>query len=215
VGVIVGESGDDANKRQLYACCRGYRVSVRGAPGAIRVIAGYLRGSRLAVPDRPGLRPTPNRVRETLFNWLAPVIEGARVLDLFAGTGALGIEALSRGAAAATLVERDPGLAAALVANLDRLKVAGGTVEPADAMAWLAGTPRSHDIVFVDPPFASGLWTPAAQALDRGWLAPSAWVYVEAPAAAPLQLPPHWRLQREGHAGALQFALYRVAAGIR
>ncbi len=190
-------------------------MSVRGAPGAIRVIAGHLRGSRLAVPDRPGLRPTPNRVRETLFNWLAPVIEGARVLDLFAGTGALGIEALSRGAAAATLVERDPGLAAALTANLDRLKAGGGTVQPADAMTWLAGTPRPHDIVFVDPPFASGLWTPAAQALERGWLAPSAWVYVEAPAEASLALPPHWLAHREGRAGALRFALYRVAAGIR
>ncbi len=190
-------------------------MSLRGAPGAIRVIAGHLRGSRLTVPDRPGLRPTPNRVRETLFNWLAPVIEGARVLDLFAGTGALAIEALSRGALAATLVERDPDLAAALAANLDRLKATGGTVHPADAMAWLAGPPRPHDIVFVDPPFASGLWTPAAHALDRGWLAPSAWVYLEAPVAATPELPPHWRMHREGHAGALQFALYRVAAGIR
>ena len=154
-------------------------------------------------------------MRETLFNWLMPALPGARVLDLFAGTGALGIEALSRGAAAATLVERDPGLAAALAANLDRLKAVGGAVQSADAMVWLAGTPRPHDIVFVDPPFASGLWTPAAQALDRGWLAPSAWVYLEAPVAAAPELPPHWRLHREGRAGALQFALYRVAAGIR
>ena len=190
-------------------------MSPRAAAGAIRVIAGHLRGSRLTVPDRPGLRPTPNRVRETLFNWLAPVIGGARVLDLFAGTGALAIEALSRGAAAATLVERDPGLAAALVANLERLKASGGVVQSADAMVWLAGAPRPHDIVFVDPPFASGLWTPAAQALDRGWLAPSAWVYLEAPAAAVPDLPSHWRMHRQGRAGALQFALYRVAAGIR
>src|SRR5581483_4346490 len=92
------------------------------APGRVRIIGGSLRGSKLEVPDVPGLRPTPDRVRETLFNWLMPVIDGARCLDLFAGTGALGIEALSRGAAVVDFVESDARLVALLRANLSRLK---------------------------------------------------------------------------------------------
>src|SRR5579875_214991 len=97
-------------------------------PGRIRIIGGTLRNSKLEVPDMPGLRPTPERVRETLFNWLQPVMEGAKCLDLYAGTGALGIEALSRGASSATFVEREPRLATALKANLARLKTAGEVV---------------------------------------------------------------------------------------
>src|SRR3954468_21610326 len=106
------------------------------APGRIRVIGGTLRNSRLEVPDLPGLRPTSDRIRETLFNWLLPMLGGARCLDLFAGTGALGIEALSRGAAAVTFVETHPKLAAALRANLARLKVQGEVVAQ-DALRWL------------------------------------------------------------------------------
>src|ERR1700755_1707545 len=108
------------------------------APGRIRVIGGTLRNSRIEVPDLPGLRPTSDRVRETLFNWLQPVVEGSRCLDLYAGTGALGIEALSRGAAAVTFVEREPRLGAALKDTLAPLKV-GGEV-PTDAAArWPQG----------------------------------------------------------------------------
>jgi 16S rRNA (guanine966-N2)-methyltransferase len=179
----------------------------------LRIVAGSLRGSRLAVPDRPGLRPTSDRVRETLFNWLMPVIEGARCLDLYAGTGALGIEAISRGAAACTFVESDRALARDLRENLSRLKIETARVIEADALAMLAGKAEPFDVVFLDPPFGGDLWDASAERLEtRGWLAPDAWIYVEAPADAALALPPTWMLHRESQAGAVRFALYRRAA---
>jgi len=179
------------------------------APGTIRIIGGTLRNSRLVVPDLPGLRPTSDRVRETLFNWLQPVLAGSRCLDLFAGTGALGIEALSRGAAEVTLVDRDPKLAAALRANLARLKVHGDVVAQ-DALRWLTGTARPFDIVLLDPPFALDAWEAAARQLEvGGWLAPSAWIYVEAPRGATFELPASWLPHREGAAGEVVYALYR------
>jgi len=185
----------------------------QGPPGKLRIVAGSLRGSRLAVPDRPGLRPTSDRVRETLFNWLMPVIGGARCLDLYAGTGALGIEAISRGASACTFVESDRALARDLAANLARLKVETARVIEADALATLAGRAEAFDIVFLDPPFGGDLWDASAERLEtRGWLAPNAWIYVESPADAALALPPTWTLHREGQAGAVRFALYRRAA---
>ena len=184
-----------------------------GPPGKLRIVAGSLRGSRLAVPDRPGLRPTPDRVRETLFNWLMPVIEGARCLDLFAGTGALGIEAISRGAGACTFIESDRALARELAGNLARLKIENARVVDGDALATLAGRAEPFDIVFLDPPFGADLWNTSAERLDGGgWLAADAWIYVESPIDAELALPPAWRLHREGHAGAVRYALYRRAA---
>ena len=179
----------------------------------MRIVAGSLRGSRLAVPDKAGLRPTPDRVRETLFNWLAPVIEGARCLDLYAGTGALGIEALSRGAGACTFMENDRSLARLLVENLARLKIDNARVIEADALATLSGTPQPCDIAFLDPPFGANLWNESARLLEnRGWLGGDAWIYVESPADAALALPPAWMLHREGRAGAVRYALYRRAA---
>jgi 16S rRNA (guanine966-N2)-methyltransferase len=179
------------------------------APGRIRVIGGSLRNSRLEVPDLPGLRPTTDRVRETLFNWLQPVVEGARCLDLYAGTGALGIEALSRGAAAVTFVEREPRLAAALKANLARLKVAAEVVAD-DAARWLRGRAQPFDLVLLDPPFALDAWAETARALEEGgWLAPRAWIYVEAPRGAGFALPHTWLPHRQGQAGDVAYALYR------
>ena len=183
-------------------------------PGRIRIIGGSLRNSRLQVPDLPGLRPTAERVRETLFNWLAPVIAGARCLDLCAGTGALGIEALSRGAASVQFVERDVRAAQALRDNLQRLKLSAGHVTAVEAGLFLQGAPQPHDVVFLDPPFALELWATLARQLEQGgWLAARAWVYVESPRALALQLPPGWQLQREGHAGEVRHALYRRAPG--
>lgn len=180
------------------------------ASGRIRIIGGQLRNSRLDVPDLPGLRPTAERVRETLFNWLAPVIAGARCLDLCAGTGALGIEALSRGAASVQFVERDAGAAQALRANLARLKAQGGEVATADALAYLQRTPQPYGLVFLDPPFALDLWTPLAQKLEQGgWLTPNAWIYVECGRHATPALPRQWALHREGVAGDVRYALYR------
>lgn len=178
-------------------------------PGKLRIIGGSLRGSRIAVPDKPGLRPTPDRVRETLFNWLAPVIEGARCLDLFAGTGALGIEALSRGAGTVDFVESDVRLADLLRANLVRLKC-DARVHVADALRFPAQAADRYDIVFLDPPFAANSWNAAAQALEtHGRLLESAWIYVESPAGAAPDLPRNWALHRDGHAGEVRFALYR------
>ena len=182
------------------------------APGRIRIIGGSLRNSRLDVPDLPGLRPTAERVRETLFNWLAPVLEGARCLDLCAGTGALGVEALSRGAAGVQFVERDARAAQALCDNLGRLKAGAGKVAALEAGMFLQGAPQRYDLVFLDPPFALGLWTALAQRLEAaGWLAARAWIYVESPRNGVPVLPPNWQLHREGHAGEVRFALYRRA----
>ncbi|MGA9333597.1 MAG: 16S rRNA (guanine(966)-N(2))-methyltransferase RsmD [Rudaea sp.] len=181
------------------------------ARGRVRIIGGSLRGSRLDVAAAPGLRPTPDRARETLFNWLMPVIEGATCLDLFAGSGALGIEALSRGAARVDFVESDRRLAAKLNENLQRLRQTA-TVECVDALAFLPASQRQYDVVFVDPPFALALWETIAQALESsGRLAAYAWIYVESPTAVDLRLPPTWTLHRQARAGAVTFALYRRA----
>ncbi|HEV8695618.1 MAG TPA: 16S rRNA (guanine(966)-N(2))-methyltransferase RsmD [Lysobacter sp.] len=162
------------------------------------------------VADAPGLRPTSDRVRETLFNWLQPMLPGARVLDLFAGSGALGLEALSRGAAAAVLVERDPKLAAALRTTTARLQ--GGeaaTVVQNDAMAWLhAQADCSFDLAFVDPPFDANFWGGVLPALVPK-LASDAWLYIEAPHEADSTPAKDWVLHREGRTRDVHYALYR------
>jgi len=181
-------------------------------PGRVRIVGGRWRGTRLDVPDVAGLRPTSDRGRETLFNWLQPVLPGARVLDLFAGTGALGLEAVSRGAANAVLVERDVTLAAALAATAARLP--GGevvSVRRGDAVSMAAALPAgSIDIAFVDPPFAADLWTQAIAALAAA-LAADAWLYVESMAERPAQPGPGWRLHRELQTREAHCALYRRA----
>jgi 16S rRNA (guanine966-N2)-methyltransferase len=182
----------------------------KSGSGRIRIIGGNLRNSRLQVPDLPGLRPTPERVRETLFNWLAPMIEGARCLDLCAGTGALGIEACSRGAACVQFVERDARATQVLRENLARLKVDVGQVALLDASRFLQGAAQPCDLVFLDPPFALDLWTVLARQLEQGgWLLPQALVYVESPAHGVPDLPANWQLHREARAGEVRFALYR------
>ena len=176
--------------------------------GQVRIIGGRWRGTKLAVPDRPGLRPSSDRVRETLFNWLMPALPGARVLDLFAGTGVLGLEALSRGAAQAVLVERDPGLASALREAVAKLS-APAEVHAADALAWLRGRHDTFDLVFLDPPFADGLWAGALDGLAPR-LAPGARVYVESPGDIQPVVPPDWVLHREGRTREVRYALYRA-----
>jgi 16S rRNA (guanine966-N2)-methyltransferase len=182
------------------------------APGKVRLIGGQWRGTRLAVPDAPGLRPTSDRVRETLFNWLMPVLPGARVLDLFAGSGALGLEAVSRGAASAVLVERDPALAAALREVAARLP--GGdaiTVVQAEALGWLGAQPDGgFDLAFLDPPFAADPWE-ALLPLVSTKLGDTGWLYVEAPLSARPSIAGDWRLHREGSTREVRYALYRRA----
>ena len=182
-----------------------------GHANQVRVIAGQWRGRRLEFPDLPGLRPTPDRVRETLFDWLAPVLPGARCLDLFAGSGALGIEALSRGAAEAVLVEPQPLAVRALRENLTRLKAENARVEMADALVWLRQPATPFEIVLLDPPFGQGLLEPVCVLLERnGWLADSAWIYLEAETALErLPLPVRWTRYREKIAGAVSYRLAR------
>jgi 16S rRNA (guanine966-N2)-methyltransferase len=185
------------------------------APGRIRIIGGHLRNSRLNVPDLPGLRPTAERVRETLFNWLAPTIEGVRALDLCAGTGALGIEALSRGAAEVRFVERVGATVEILRTNLSRLKAIGGLVTTSEAAQFLQGTAQPFGLVFIDPPFAQRLWTPLAQRLEEGgWLTPSALVYVESPREMEPALPAQWQLHRVGQTLEVRYALYRRISSV-
>lgn len=178
--------------------------------GKVRVIGGQWRGTRLAVAAAPGLRPTSDRVRETLFNWLMPILPGARVLDLFAGSGALGLEAVSRGAASAVLVERDPALAAALREVAGRLP--GGeavTVTQAEALGWLASQPEhGFDLAFVDPPFDADLWDAVLPLLVQK-LAPSAWLYIESPLSVAPALGSDWQLHRHGSTREVRYALYR------
>ena len=191
------------------------RTDPKSATGSLRIVAGNLRGSRLGVPDVKGLRPTSDRVRETLFNWLAPVIVGARCLDLYAGTGALGIEALSRGASHCVFVERERGLCELLRQNLARLRVADARVVNDDAQGFLAAAApaEAFDLVFLDPPFSANLWTATARRLERAcWLSAGAFVYVEMPMDADFESPVGWNSYREGHAGAVRFALYRRLA---
>ncbi len=181
--------------------------------GSVRIIAGQWRGRRLAFPARAGLRPTGDRLRETLFNWLQPHCPGARCLDLFAGSGALGLEAASRGAAWVTLVERDPEIARALRANCALLGAGMAELIEADARAWLAGPPppAPYDIAFIDPPFAAAALDATLRALTApGWLAERAWIYVEtARDRAPPALPEGWCGHREMAAGAVRCRLFR------
>jgi 16S rRNA (guanine966-N2)-methyltransferase len=185
----------------------------RADAGRVRIIGGRLRGSKLDVPLVDGLRPTSDRVRETLFNWLAPVLHGARCIDVFAGSGALGFEAASRGAAEVVMLERDARAAAALRAAAQRLRADEVQVHAADALQWLAADPggRAFDVAFVDPPFAAGVHAAACAAL-LPWLAHDAWLYVEsAPDAPPPSAP--WRLHRQGRTRDVRYALYRRADG--
>jgi len=181
--------------------------------GKVRIIGGHWRGTRLDVADAPGLRPSADRVRETLFNWLQPILPGARVLDLFAGSGALGLEALSRGAREALLVEREPKLVASLQATVARLKAEDQAhVVRADALAFLHAPPHGRfDIVFVDPPFTGHLWNGVVDALTP-WLATQAWLYLESPADAAVEPGPGWSPHREGRTREVRYALYRRVA---
>jgi 16S rRNA (guanine966-N2)-methyltransferase len=178
----------------------------------VRVIAGNWRGRPIRFPSTTELRPTPDRVRETLFNWLQASVPGAACLDLFAGSGALGLEALSRGAAQVVFVERDRQAAAAVRRTLAEFGATGGSVVEQDAFTFLAGTARAFDVVFLDPPFAQGGLGELCKLLSaRGWLAARAFVYIEQAArvAAP-ELPDGWSGWREMRAGEVCARLVRA-----
>lgn len=183
-------------------------------PGHVRIIGGVWRSRRLAVPTVPGLRPTPDRVRETVFNWLQPFVSGARCLDLFAGTGALCLEALSRGAREAVMVEASPTALAALRQNVAMLNADGARVVASDAAAYLSQPADPFDIIFIDPPFAANLVPACIETVAaRGWLRPNGTVYIEAPRELNFALPPGWVLYRSQTAGQVGYHLARAGAG--
>ncbi|WPU23304.1 16S rRNA (guanine(966)-N(2))-methyltransferase [Cedecea neteri] len=184
--------------------------------GQIRIIGGQWRGRKLPVPDSPGLRPTTDRVRETLFNWLAPSMVDAHCLDCFAGSGALGLEALSRYAASATLIEMDRAVSQQLQKNLATLKASHGKVLNANTLNVLAQPGTPHNVVFVDPPFRKGLLDETLSLLEKnGWLADEALIYVESEVENGLPaVPASWALHREKVAGQVAYRLFiREAQG--
>lgn len=179
-------------------------------PNQLRIIAGAWRGRKLGFPAVAGLRPTPDRVRETVFNWLAPVLPGARCLDLFAGSGALGFEAASRGAALVVLVERDAQVLRQLRANGTMLAASQVQVVAAEARNYLAGAAVPFDIVLLDPPYDKPdlLATCCAQLEAGGWLAPQARIYLETRGKdGPPSLPANWELVRSKQAGQVGYHL--------
>lgn len=179
-----------------------------GAPQEVRIIGGQWRRSLLPVADRPGLRPTPARVRETLFNWLGQELGGWQCLDAFAGSGALGFEAASRGAASVLVVERDATLAASLRVSRERLHALAVQVMCADGLAVLrAQPPASLDLVFLDPPFGSNLLGPALQAAAVA-LRPGGFVHAESPALL-AEHPPGLTPWRQARAGQVHHVLLR------
>ncbi len=184
-------------------------------PGTVRIIAGEWRGRRLPVPDLPGLRPSGDRSRETLFNWLQGELRGARCADLFAGTGVLGLEALSRGAASAVLVENNAKAAAQLRASVSLLQAGKASVLQQDALAWLKNLPAgSLDLVFVDPPFGQGLAVPALQLLQQeDVLRPGGLVYLETARSEALPVSTSgWETLRDKTLGEVRMQLLRRAA---
>ncbi|WP_341581068.1 16S rRNA (guanine(966)-N(2))-methyltransferase RsmD [Marinobacter metalliresistant] len=183
--------------------------------GELRIIGGDWRSRKLRFPDAGGVRPTPARARETLFNWLTFHLAGSSCLDLFAGSGALGLEALSRGAATVTLVDHTPALATALRDNLRLLKSNGGEVICADVESYLKQRNRPpFDIVFMDPPFRQGWLGRLFPLLDQQeWIRPGGWVYVEHESEIPTPaVPGTWQLHRQKSAGQVTYSLFRVMA---
>ncbi|WP_458524886.1 16S rRNA (guanine(966)-N(2))-methyltransferase RsmD [Onishia taeanensis] len=182
--------------------------------GRLRIIGGDYRRRQLPVLDHPGLRPTPDRVRETLFNWLSAATPGARVLDLYAGTGALGLEALSRGAREALFVEQSTPVARALEANIATLGATGRVITTA-AEAFLGealgNDTAPFDLVFLDPPFRQDLAETSCRRLaEGGWLATGAFIYLEVEATLEPAVPEGWVLHREVRAGDSTGRLYRL-----
>jgi 16S rRNA (guanine966-N2)-methyltransferase len=179
------------------------------AAGQIRIIGGSLRGRKIQVPDVLDLRPTPDRVRETLFNWLQPVIAGAYCLDLFAGSGALGFEALSRGAAYVEMVDQAPKVVALLREELTRFGAKNAEVYVATAPGQLRQPERPFDVVFLDPPFKQDLLLPCCVYLEeKGFLAADAYIYLES--AEPVTeavLPANWKLLKSKKAGQVSYHL--------
>ncbi|MBL4247970.1 16S rRNA (guanine(966)-N(2))-methyltransferase RsmD [Vibrio fluvialis] len=182
----------------------------RAPSGQVRIISGLWRGRKLPVHDAEGLRPTTDRVKETLFNWLAQDIPHARCLDLFAGSGGLGFESASRQADKVTMLEMNPQAFAQLKANIAALKASNIEAVNTDTLAYLKQPGQAYDVVFIDPPFRQGLLQETVQLLEQnGWLAANAMIYIESEKELPLtELPESWQLYREKLAGQVCYRLF-------
>ncbi len=180
-------------------------------PSTLRIIGGQWRGRKLAFPSAEGLRPTGDRIRETLFNWLMFEIQGARCLDAFSGSGALGFEALSRGASHTTFLDSYRPAVVQINENLALLESTSGQVTQADTLTWLKRTPDApFDVVFIDPPFLLDLWQEALELLEtQGWLSQEAWVYIESPKNKGVTTPSNWQLKKQKSTGGVHFSLYQ------
>lgn len=179
----------------------------------LRIIGGQWRGRKLSIANIPGLRPTGDRIRETLFNWLMPYISDSNCLDLFAGSGALGLESLSRGARSATLIEKNKLAARQLELHIKTLNAERTDIVNHDALLWLASNTlpkRSFNIVFIDPPFAGKLWHKTVEQLDQsGLLAADALIYIESPKQETVNIDVNWTLLKEKVSGDVSYQLYR------
>ncbi len=175
----------------------------RPQTGQVRIISGLWRGRKLPVHDAEGLRPTTDRVKETLFNWIAQDVPNAKCLDLFAGSGGLGFECASRQAESVTMLEMNPQAFNQLKANISALKAENIEAINTDSLAYLKQTGTPFDVVFIDPPFRKGLLDEALQLLEEnGWLADNAMIYIETEKELQLpELPESWQLYREKNAG--------------
>jgi 16S rRNA (guanine966-N2)-methyltransferase len=179
-------------------------------PGRLRIVAGNWRSRLLEIADVPGLRPTSARIRETVLNWLAPRIAGARCLDLFAGTGALGLEALSRGAADCVFVEKSPKAAQTLRANIATLQAENAVVYATSAVKFLQqGSAAAFEIVFLDPPFSAEMLPEMCRLLEQSsLLADSARIYIEEDRSQPeLKLPERWQVLKTKNSGNVRYSL--------
>jgi 16S rRNA (guanine966-N2)-methyltransferase len=182
----------------------------------LRIIGGQWRGRKLSFPTAEGLRPTADRVRETLFNWLSPSISGANCLDLFAGSGALGLEALSRGASSCCFIDTAAAACEHIAANLTLVQCDTATTHTAQAAQWLKQQDRApsetFDIIFLDPPFGKNLAEKCLVLIDQKQLVSNdGLVYLETNRDEALPAtPPHWQLHREKTAGQVNYRLYRI-----
>lgn len=187
---------------------------------AVRIIGGLFRGRKLQFPAEPGLRPTPDRVRETLFNWLQWLLPGARCLDAFAGSGALGFEACSRGARSVVLLETQNKAYACLRANQQRLQAEHCQIYQQSVLDYLrnnAQAPTPFDVIFLDPPYAADLWSPVASALEQGGFCHAkTLVYLEIPKAQDWPvLPSNWQMEKTQTAGAVRYGLWRCGPALK
>jgi 16S rRNA (guanine966-N2)-methyltransferase len=180
--------------------------------GQLRIIGGQWRGRKLPIIDADGLRPTSDRIRETLFNWLSPTINDSACLDLFTGSGALSFECLSRGASNVTMIEKNALAARQLRQNSEQLQANGADIIQQDALLWLQNpnlVERSIDIAFIDPPFAYKLWASTIDQLQQSkLLALNALIYIESPKGSTLKVPVGWQLCKEKTAGHVAYMLY-------